>query len=141
VLECLYGGANVAEIAHYSDQCGSDFLCGPTKVRPVHTADLLNSAAMRNLLAEANKRYDYVVVDLPPILPVIDVCACSNLFDAFTMVVEWGKTSIDDLDKAFRTAPLVHERLLGIVLNKVDAEAMRRIEGYEHAAYGYGHHV
>jgi len=84
-----------------------------------------------------------VIVDLPPILPVIDVHACSHLFDAFAMVVEWGKTSIDDLDKAFQTAPLVYERLLGVVRNKVKTEAMRRIEGYDHAAYGhaYGHYV
>ena len=50
--------------------------------------------------------------------------------------MEWGKTSIDDLDEAFRAAPVVRERLLGVVLNKVDAESMRRIEGYGYAGYG-----
>ena len=125
---------NVTDVVNHNDQYGFDFLCGPTKVRPVHTADLLSSEAMRKLLEDAKEKYDYVIVDLPPILPVIDVHACAHLFDAFALVVEWGRTSIDDLDNAFGAAPLVHERLLGVVLNKVDAKAMRRIEGYEYAA-------
>jgi polysaccharide biosynthesis transport protein len=139
VMEILCGNANLADIVSHHGQYGFDFLRGPTKVRPVHTADLLTSEAMRKLLRDAKEAYDYVVVDLPPILPVIDVRASSHLFDTFALVVEWKKTSIDDLDRAFRAAPLVHERLLGVVLNKVDAEAMRRIEGYGYAEYGqYG---
>jgi polysaccharide biosynthesis transport protein len=136
VLELLYGTVNVTDVVNHNDQYGFDFLCGPTKVRPVHTADLLSSEAMRKLLEGAKENYDYVVVELPPILPVIDVQACSHLFDAFALVVEWGKTSIDDLDEAFRAAPVVRERLLGVVLNKVDAESMRRMEGYGYAGYG-----
>jgi len=137
VVELIYGQANVADIMNHNSEYGFDFLCGPTSVRPVNTADLLNSEAMSKLLAAAKEDYDYVIVDLPPILPVIDVHACAHLFDAFALVVEWGRTSIDDLDNAFGAAPLVHERLLGVVLNKVDAEAMRRIEGYKYGAYGY----
>jgi len=137
VLEVLYGTENLADITHHNGQFRFDFLCGPTKVRPVHTADLLGSGAMRKLLADATKSYHYVVVDLPPILPVIDVRACSHMFDSFALVVEWGRTAIDDLEKAFRISPLVHDRLLGVVLNKVDTDAMLRIEGSGYPAYGH----
>jgi Mrp family chromosome partitioning ATPase len=137
VLDVLYGTENLADITHHNDQYGFDFLCGPTKVRPVHTADLLNSGAMRKLLADATRSYHYVVVDLPPILPVIDVRACSHLFDSFALVVEWGRTAIDDLERAFRISPIVHDRLLGVVLNKVDTDAMLRIEGSGYPAYGH----
>lgn len=137
VLEVLSRRANIDNIVKHNRQYHFDFLCGPTIGRPVHTADLLNSEAMMNILVETKERYDYVVVDLPPILPVIDVRACSHLFDTFALVVEWGRTNIADLVKAFSIAPIVHERLLGVVLNKVDTETMHRIEGYGYPTYGH----
>ena len=47
-----------------------------------------------------------------------------------------GKTRVDDLDEAFRAAPIVHDQLLGVVLNKVDAKAVQQIKGYGYYAYG-----
>jgi polysaccharide biosynthesis transport protein len=134
ILELLAAEAELADVTNR--QYGFDFLCGPTKIRPVDTDDILNSEPMAKLLAVMKEYYDTVIVDLPPILPMIDIRACAHLFDAFALVAEWGKTSIDDLDMAFRVAPLVHERLLGIVLNKVDVAAIQRIEGSGYAAYG-----
>ena len=75
VLELLYGTVNVTDVVNHNDQYGFDFLCSQTKVRPVHTADLLSSEAMRKLLEGAKEDSDYVVVELPPILPVINVQA------------------------------------------------------------------
>jgi succinoglycan biosynthesis transport protein ExoP len=134
ILELLAADAELADVTNR--QYGFDFLCGPTKIRPVDIDDILNSGPMAKLLAVMKEYYDTVIVDLPPILPMIDIRACAHLFDAFALVAEWGKTSIDDLDLAFRVAPLVHERLLGIVLNKVDVAAIQRIEGSGYAAYG-----
>jgi polysaccharide biosynthesis transport protein len=134
ILELLAAEAELADVTNR--QYDFDFLCGPTKIRPVDIDDILNSGPMAKLLAVMKEHYDSVIVDLPPILPMIDIRACAHLFDAFALVAEWGKTSIDDLDMAFRVAPLVHERLLGIVLNKVDVAVIQRIEGSGYAAYG-----
>jgi polysaccharide biosynthesis transport protein len=134
ILELLAGEAELADVTNR--QYGFDFLCGPTKIRPVDTDDILTSGRMAKLLGVMKEHYDSVIVDLPPILPMIDIRACAHLFDSFALVAEWGKTSIDDLDMAFRVAPLVHERLLGIVLNKVDVAVIQRIEGSGYAAYG-----
>jgi len=82
------------------------------------------------MLKRARSTYDYVLVDLPPILPVVDVKAAAQLFDAFVMVVEWGSTSTDELVKAIGSTPVLSDRLLGAVLNKADEGAMRRFEGY-----------
>jgi polysaccharide biosynthesis transport protein len=120
IIELLYGDANFTEAVARIPQLGVDFLAGPTRARPIHVADILNSEPMGGLLTAAVEKYDYVVVDLASVLPVVDVRACAHLFDAFVMVVECGKTSADDLDNAFRVAPLMRERLLGAVLNKTD---------------------
>jgi Mrp family chromosome partitioning ATPase len=89
------------------------------------------------MLKMVKNHYDYVLVDLPPILPVVDVKAVAHLFDAFILVVEWGGTSSDEVLRAVNASPVISERLLGAVLNKTDEAVMRRFEGYTDRRYTY----
>jgi polysaccharide biosynthesis transport protein len=114
-----------------------DFLPSSTRMKPSNSSDILNSPAMKDMLRAAKSKYDYVLVDLPPILPVVDVKAVAHLFDAFVLVVEWGSTSTDEILKAVGASPIVSERLLGAVLNKADEAVMRRFEGYSDRRYTY----
>jgi capsular exopolysaccharide synthesis family protein len=93
---------------------------------PVWTA---SSAAMQKLLEAVQQRYDYIIVDLPPITPVADVKAVSHLIDHFILVIEWGRTSHEAVIDALKTAPLVLEKLLGAVLNKADPTAVKSYKG------------
>jgi polysaccharide biosynthesis transport protein len=114
-----------------------DFLPASTRIRPHNSSDILSSPEMKQLLKGAKNDYDYVLVDLPPILPVVDVKAAAHLFDAFVLVVEWGSTSTDEILKAVAASPILSERLLGAVLNKADEAIMRRFEGYSDRHYNY----
>lgn len=114
-----------------------DFLPASTRIKPSNSSDILNSLAMRQLLKTAKSDYDYVLVDLPPVLPVVDVKAVAHLFDAFVLVVEWGSTSTDEIVKAVAASPILSERMLGAVLNKADEAIMRRFEGYSDRRYKY----
>jgi capsular exopolysaccharide synthesis family protein len=82
-----------------------DFLSSTTQIKPTNSSDILNSPEMRDMLRAAKSDYDYVLVDLPPVLPVVDVKAAAHLFDAFVLVVEWGSTSTDEIVKAINTSP------------------------------------
>jgi Mrp family chromosome partitioning ATPase len=114
-----------------------DFLPSSTRIKPTNSSDVLTSPAMKEMLRAAKSNYDYVLVDLPPILPVVDVKAAAHLFEAFVLVVEWGSTSTDEIVKAVNASPLLSERLLGAVLNKADEAIMRRFEGYSDRRYAY----
>jgi polysaccharide biosynthesis transport protein len=114
-----------------------DFLPSTTQIKPTNSSDILNSPEMKDMLRAAKSDYDYVLVDLPPVLPVVDVKAAAHLFDAFVLVVEWGSTSTDQILKAINTSPILSERLLGAVLNKADETVMRRFEGYSDRRYTY----
>lgn len=114
-----------------------DFLPASTRAKPTNSADILTSNVVKEMLKSASSEYDYIIVDLPPILPVVDVKASAHLFDAFVMVVEWGGTSSDEVVKAVSASATLAERLLGSVLNKADEAAMRRIEGYSDRRYDY----
>jgi polysaccharide biosynthesis transport protein len=113
-----------------------DFLPS-SRMKPANSSDILNSPTMKDMLRAAKSKYDYVLVDLPPILPVVDVKAVAHLFDAFVLVVEWGSTSTDEILKAIGASPILSERLLGAVLNKADEAVMRRFEGYSDRRYTY----
>jgi capsular exopolysaccharide synthesis family protein len=90
---------------------------------PICTA---SPAAMQKLLETVQERYDYVIIDLPPITPVADVKAVSHLIDHFVLVIEWGRTSHEAVIEALKGTPLVLEKLLGAVLNKADTTAAKR---------------
>jgi exopolysaccharide transport family protein len=114
-----------------------DFLPSSTRIKPTNSSDILNSLAMKDTLRTIKNNYDYILVDLPPILPVVDVKAAAHLFEAFVLVVEWGSTSTDEIVKAVSASPILSERLLGTVLNKADEAVMRRFEGYSDRRYTY----
>jgi succinoglycan biosynthesis transport protein ExoP len=114
-----------------------DLLPSSTQIKPTNSSDILNSPAMKDMLKTTKSDYDYILVDLPPVLPVVDVKAAAHLFDAFVLVVEWGSTSADQILKAVNASPILSERLLGAVLNKADETVMRRFEGYSDRRYNY----
>lgn len=101
-----------------------------------HTNEILASKAMRELIAILRSQFDYVVLDLPPMAPVVDVRVTSSFVDSYVFVVEWGKTKMDVVMHNLRTAPAIHEKLLGVVLNKADTNLMSRYESY-HGRYYY----
>ncbi len=144
LVELVQGTKSLAETAWRENSTGLSFI--PAVIRPgmSDTNEILSSDGMKSLLETLRGEVDYVVVDLPPIVPVVDVRACAHLFDAFIYVVEWGKTNTDIVLVTLASTPGVQEKLLGCVLNKTDLAAMQAFEGrprefYEYKYYGqYG---
>jgi uncharacterized protein involved in exopolysaccharide biosynthesis/Mrp family chromosome partitioning ATPase len=98
----------------------------PTSVgRPI---GVVSTSMMQGILAAVQDRYDYIVVDLPALTPVADVKAISNLIDHFLLVIEWGRTSQSAVLSALDAAPLVYEKLLGVVLNNANPAALKKLE-------------
>ncbi|WP_047307610.1 polysaccharide biosynthesis tyrosine autokinase [Rhodopseudomonas palustris] len=114
-----------------------DFLPSATEMKPINSADVLTSPSVKRMLKSAAGNYEYIIVDLPPILPVVDVKAAAHLFDAFILVVEWGATMSDEVRSAVGVSRSLSERLLGAVLNKTDEDVMRRLEGYSYRSHNY----
>ncbi|WP_289034206.1 polysaccharide biosynthesis tyrosine autokinase [uncultured Roseibium sp.] len=108
--------------------------------RVSHTSELLASPAMKRLLREASEAFDYIIVDLPPLAPVVDVRAIADQIDAFLFVVEWGKTPRQTIRSTLSHDRRFSEKCLGVVLNKVDTQAQKlyekyNSEGYQHSSY------
>ena len=65
--------------------------------------------------------------------------------DSYVLVVEWGATSVDAVERALHSARAVYDKVLGVVLNKVDIASLGRFDGERgsryndklYARYGY----
>ena len=136
LIDVVAGRKKLDEVLIVDDAAGLAFLPAGSTSKLVHTNDLLASLAMAELVANLRKIYDYVVVDLPPMAPVVDVRVTAPIVDSYVFVVEWGKTKMDVVRHNLANAPEVHDRLLGVVLNKADTALLARYESY-HGKYYY----
>ncbi len=102
---------------------------------PTTASDILSADATQALFEKLRANYDYIIVDLPPLAPIVDVRATTPWIDGFILAIEWGRTEIDVVRQALHRAPEVNEALIGVVLNKTDMKALRRYEGSQ--SYGY----
>jgi len=105
--------------------------CGPT---PPNPAELLHSEAFENLLKQLRDKFDRVVLDSPPIVPVTDGAVLSTKVDGTILVVRAFKTRKDLARRAARSLLDVGGRVIGTVLNAVDLEG-RRYGYYEYQYY------
>ncbi|MCK1294835.1 polysaccharide biosynthesis tyrosine autokinase [Bradyrhizobium sp. 30] len=107
-----------------------------TTSKLLHTNEILASKAMHALVTQLRAQFDYVVLDMPPMAPVVDVRVTSSFVDSYVFVVEWGRTKIDVVRHNLRGSPEIQDKLLGVVLNKADTKALARYESY-HGRYYY----
>jgi polysaccharide biosynthesis transport protein len=93
---------------------------------PFETTEFLASDSVRTMFEGLRQQYDYIIVDLPSLVPVIEVRASTMTIDAYVLVVEWGKTSTETVQCALASAQAVQHKLLGAILNKSDLRSMHR---------------
>jgi succinoglycan biosynthesis transport protein ExoP len=120
------------------------FLPAVVNERMAHSSQVLASEATKILFERLRQSYDYIIVDLSLLAPVVDVRAMTHLAD-FVFVIEWGRTKIDVVEHALGMARGVYDNLLGVVLNKADIRLLGRYESHRrdyyynrhYARYGY----
>jgi len=90
--------------------------------------EMLCSPAAKSLFNALELRYDYVVVDLAPLIAAIDARAAARLIDSYVLVIEWGRTERDTITQALRDAPMLHDQIIGTVLNKANIDVLNRYD-------------
>jgi succinoglycan biosynthesis transport protein ExoP len=118
-----------------STESGLEFLPAFLASRMVNSADVMASKAMANLLGSLRDSYDYIVIDLAPVMPVIDAKAIGPLLDGLIYVIEWGATKRSALHESIGGSEGLQKKIIGAVLNRADPKMLRRIEAYKGAHY------
>ena len=86
---------------------------------PPNPSELITSAKMQNLLSELAAKYDYVIVDLPPVNAVSDPIAVSKYIDGMIIVVRHGFSRRKDVVEAIRQLKMVNAKIFGFVYNGI----------------------
>jgi succinoglycan biosynthesis transport protein ExoP len=130
IVECAYGGPSLADVVWRDTSTQMAFLPAIPRAGPPDPPSILSSVELKRVFDELRKQYEFVVVDLSPLGGVIDVCATTELIDAYILVVEWGHTTVDAVQHTLRAAPNVSESILGAVLNKADIKSLASYDPY-----------
>ncbi len=91
----------------------------PSGPHPPNPAELLNSRRMKDLLAEVRDRFDFVLLDTPPVLAVIDPVIISSLADCTVVIIRAGRTTRKPLDRAVDELRKSKSEIVGVIFNEV----------------------
>ncbi|MEM8874437.1 MAG: polysaccharide biosynthesis tyrosine autokinase [Planctomycetota bacterium] len=107
--------------------------CGPVPDRP---AEMLNGADFCETMETLREKYDVIVVDSPPVLPVTDARVLSDKADATILVLRAGTSTRRSAQHAVDSLLRVNARLAGVVVNGVPVKK-KAFGGYSKGNYGY----
>jgi capsular exopolysaccharide synthesis family protein len=97
-----------------------------------HSSDLVHSPLMEKLIAHASAKYDMVVIDGPPLFPVVDAQVLGAHTDAVLLVVRAEHTPYD-LAAQCERVEAIRGKIIGAVLNCVS-----QLPHEQYGKYGYG---
>ena len=136
MLDVFSGETTLAEALRPTEL--QDNLCLlTTGGRPANPGELVTSEAFRDMLETLKARFDYVLIDSPPILPVSDPASIASLVDGVYMVTRIRKGVKLTAQKAKDTLDSVGANWMGVVVNGIDENPHYSEYGYQYGNYSY----
>lgn len=86
---------------------------------PPNPSELLESRPMERLMKEARSRYDVIVIDTAPLVPVVESAALARMVSGYVLVARSGAVKSQEFAEALSTLENVDGRVYGVVLNGV----------------------
>lgn len=94
---------------------GSTLEVLPVRSIPPNPSELLASTRMRELVAKLSNRFDWVILDVPPVLGLPDAKYVTELCDGILLVVRADETPREDVESSLEI--LDANRMIGVVFN------------------------
>lgn len=134
LLEVLSGAAPLEAALVKDELTGAMIL--PLNDSESGGQDLIGGDAMDGLLARLRERFDLVILDTTPVLPLADTRILATKVDVVVFVARWRKTSEHAIHAALRLVPTEGVAIAGVVLNRIHVGQQARF-GHGDAAYYY----
>ncbi|MBE5747758.1 MAG: CpsD/CapB family tyrosine-protein kinase [Clostridiales bacterium] len=139
----LSGQNTLDEVVHQShlNENLSYITCGTHSPKPY---ELLESDEMKNLLKDLRSKYDYVIIDTPPVLILSDALAIAPETDGVVLVCRHLVSYISDIERALNTLKFAKSNVLGVVINDYKQPKQGKFYGgykkyyYYNYNYSYG---
>ncbi len=141
--DCLSGQKTLEEVTHPSEINPnlSYITCGTHSPKPY---ELLESNEMKELLDELRAKYDFIIIDTPPVLLISDALALSNSVDGVVLICRHQVSYVSDIARALNTLQFAKANILGVVVNDYKTNAAGKLYGgykkyYYYNTYGYAY--
>jgi capsular exopolysaccharide synthesis family protein len=109
----------------------------PAGGRPKNPGELVTSQEFRNLIEALREKFDYVLIDSPPVLPVSDPATIASIVDGVYLVTRIRKGVKLTSQKAKETLDRVGANWMGVIVNGLDENPHYSEYGYQYGAYSY----
>jgi len=133
LVDALLGNAPPNDVISYNKDAKLWVL--PAGSKSNNPADLLSSNRMKTLMDQCRESFDYIVIDSPPIGPVIDAIVLSQLADSVTYVIRWAATARELIQSSIKRLP--EDKVAGVVFNLLNEKAAQKYGKYAYQYY-YG---
>jgi capsular exopolysaccharide synthesis family protein len=130
VIDVLKGTSSPQEAILQDQVSGAHLLLQNAVARKDY--DLITSREMKALIDQLSGRFDLIILDTPPVLPVADARALAAMADAALLVVRWRKTSAQVATQALRELDQAGARIVGSVLSQVDIRRSAMVDDDVH---------
>jgi capsular exopolysaccharide synthesis family protein len=132
----LHGNLRLDEALHDIGGGLSVLMAGSTEeAKWRNPSDLLQSDPMSDVLRQLRKRFDFVLLDAPPVLAVADTHGLATLADAMVLVVSIADTSEADVVETEQQLARVGSKFLGVVVNRGPSQS-KRYHSYREVSSG-----
>jgi capsular exopolysaccharide synthesis family protein len=128
LLAVLSGEAKLEDVAIFNEDLKADILIGEKSA--INAADVFSSDKFHKFLDDLREKYDYVIIDTPPVLAVPDARVIGQSVDAILYTVKWDSTTRRQVTEGLKSLRSVGAAVTGLVLAQINKRGMKR--------YGYG---
>ena len=131
LTNCITSGETVEDFIQESNVEKNLFVL-TSGVIPPNPSEILGSKEMESLIRTLEQRFDYVLIDMPPVMPVTDTLVLAGKVDGVIVVVEAERIS-PAIAKEMKDRLVKNgANILGVILNKIDIDSS--------SSYGYGYY-
>ncbi|MDX2307530.1 MAG: GNVR domain-containing protein [Hyphomicrobium sp.] len=125
LLDILAQGDVVDQAILHDQATGLYFLpaMGPAPL-DIHRPELLTSPQMVAAIERMRSVFDTIIIDAPPLLPVVDGRILADFADQIVFTMAWRRTPKQLAKRALSTLGLNHDKVAGVVVNSVASEAL-----------------
>jgi succinoglycan biosynthesis transport protein ExoP len=114
---------------------GLSILPSTTVMQADIITELMFSERIVDVLDHLRHRYELIIIDSPPLVPLVDGRALAELADRIVLALAWDQTPGEVLSHTINLLAPVHDRILGTVLTRVDLSRLRFYDYYRSSAY------
>lgn len=132
---------------YLNEECSMEAIIQHTKIEdldavcygivPPNPSELLSSEAMENFIADAEKLYDYIILDTPPISVVVDAIPLVKLSDGVVVVVRDNATTYPELQRTLDIISRSGGKTLGVIVNRVKTLESKKYKKRYGGLYSY----